>query len=130
MPNGPYGPQGPVNPNDLTWAMFAYLGAIIAGFIPALVIYFVKRHESPFIRYHAAQMVNYQLTLLIQVLASFAVAGVLFLLTEHPAWFVLVAPAYLNAVIGQWVFIVLGALKSGKGQFYRFPTPFCFRMVR
>ena len=129
-PGGPYGaPNGPASSEETTWAMMSYLGMILVSFIAPLVVYFAKR-QSPFVRFHAAQALNYILTVLIHVVVVLLVCVPLAVVLDHPAPLVLLIPVYLVDGLGQWVFLILGALKAGKGQMYRFPTFFCFRMIR
>ena len=125
-----YGPyqQGPGE--ETTWAIFAYLGNVLIGFLPALIIYLVKRHTSPLARFHAAQSMNQQLTMLIHVLVVVAVCVPPAIVLEAPAFLALLAVPYLELLIAGWTFIILGAVKAGKGQYYRFPAFFCFRMIR
>ncbi|WP_246006998.1 DUF4870 domain-containing protein [Actinomadura pelletieri] len=128
-PGVPYGtPQSP--PQETTWAIFSYVGIILIGFLAPLIIYFVKRRTEPFTRYHAAQAMNFQLTLLIHALVVAAVCVPPAILLDTPAFLALFALPYLELLIGQWVFIILGAVKAGKGQYVRFPTFFCFRMIK
>lgn len=131
-----YGPPGvPSGPpagarEDTTWALFAYVGTIVVGFLAPLVIYFVKRRDSPFTRFHAAQVLNFELTLLIQLLGVAAVCAVPAILFENPWFLIPIAVPYLHAIFGQMIFLILGAVKAGKGEYYRFPAFFCFRMIR
>ncbi|MEV0662192.1 DUF4870 domain-containing protein [Actinomadura luteofluorescens] len=128
-PGVPYGP-GAHPGEETTWAIFAYVGNVLIGFLPPLVIYLVKKNTSPFTRFHAAQSMNYQLTMLIHLLAVAAVCVPPAILLDAPAFLALFALPYLELLIGGWVFLILGAVKAGKGQYYRFPTFFCFRMIR
>ncbi|MEU8340261.1 Uncharacterized conserved protein, Tic20 family [Actinomadura meyerae] len=129
-PGSPYGVpmQGP--PEETTWAIFAYIGNVLIGFLPALIIYLVKKNTSPFTRFHAAQSMNQQLTMLIHVLAVVAVCVPPAIAMEAPAFLIPLIVPYLELLFGGWTFIILGAVKAGKGQYYRFPTFFCFRMIR
>ncbi|RFS85699.1 DUF4870 domain-containing protein [Actinomadura spongiicola] len=128
-PGVPYGmPQSP--PQETTWAIFSYVGIILIGFLAPLIIYFVKRHTEPFTRYHAAQALNFQLTLLIHALVVAAICVPPAIALDTPAFLALFALPYLELLIGQWVFIILGAVKAGKGQYIRFPTFFCLRMIK
>ncbi|RAY12517.1 DUF4870 domain-containing protein [Actinomadura craniellae] len=131
-PGNPGGQQqgGPVSSDETTWALMAYLGTLLIGFIAPLVTYFVKRRESAFVRFHSAQALNYQITILIQILVPFLVAIVPAILTENPAWFLLALPTFLLHMIAQWVFLILGTIKASKGVYYRFPTWLCFPMIR
>ncbi|GAA2290310.1 hypothetical protein GCM10010402_55900 [Actinomadura luteofluorescens] len=128
-PGVPYGP-GAHPSEETTWAIFAYVGNLLIGFLPPLVIYLVKKNTSPFTRFHAAQSMNYQLTMLIHLVAVAAVCVPPAILLDAPAFLALFALPYLELLIGGWVFLILGAVKAGKGQYYRFPTFFCFRMIR
>lgn len=129
-PGVPYGPPQPAPGEETTWAIFAYLGNVLIGFLPALIIYLVKKNTSAFTRFHAAQSMNYQLTMLIHILVVVAICVPPAIALDMPAFFALLAVPYLELLIGGWVFIILGAVKAGKGQYYRFPTFFCFRMIR
>ncbi len=62
-------------PRRTTWAIFAYLGNVLINFFPALIIYLAKKNTSPLTRFHAAQSMNQQLTMLIHflVVAAFCV---------------------------------------------------------
>ncbi|MDL4818914.1 DUF4870 domain-containing protein [Actinomadura opuntiae] len=130
-PGVPHGPQyGPPRNDDNTWAIFAYVGTLVVSFIAPLVIYLVKMRESPFARFHAAQALNFQITMLVHLLAVAAVCVPPAIITKQPAFVVPLVFPYLELLIGQWVFLILGAVKAGKGEYYRFPTFFCFRMIR
>ncbi|TDD92640.1 DUF4870 domain-containing protein, partial [Actinomadura rubrisoli] len=129
-PGVPYGPPTQVQGNDTTWAIFCYVGMLVIGFLAPLIIYFVKKRESAFTRFHAAQALNFQITLLIHLLAVAAVCVPVAIAADTPAFLIPLIVPYLELLIGQWVFLILGAVKAGKSQYYRFPTFFCFRMIR
>ncbi|TDD83228.1 DUF4870 domain-containing protein [Actinomadura darangshiensis] len=129
-PGVPYGPPQHAHGEETTWAIFAYVGNILIGFLPPLVIYLVKKNDSPFTRFHAAQSMNYQLTMLIHLLAVAAVCVPPAIILEAPAFLALFILPYAELLIGGWVFLILGAVKAGKGQYYKFPTFFCYRMIR
>ncbi|WP_141577471.1 DUF4870 domain-containing protein [Actinomadura sp. WMMA1423] len=128
-PGVPFAPQQ--NPGEeTTWAIFAYVGNLLIGFLPPLVIYLVKKNTSPFTRFHAAQSLNYQLTLLIHLVAVAALCVPPAIALEQPAFLIPLILPYLELIVAGWTFLILGAVKAGKGQYYRFPTFFCFRMIR
>jgi uncharacterized Tic20 family protein len=136
-PRWGYGPPGnPGQPNtqatgdDTTWAIFCYIGTIILGFLAPLIIYFVKRGDSAFVRHHAAQSLNYQLTVFLQIMISLAVAVPFLIATQNPAWLVIFAPVFLVHLVAQYVFLILGSIRSGRGELYRMPTWTCWRMIR
>ncbi|MBX6769072.1 MAG: DUF4870 domain-containing protein [Actinomadura rubrobrunea] len=109
----------------------SYVLALLVGFLGPLILYLVKKNESPFVRHHAAQALNTEITYLLQVLAALAVGGGLALAFQHPAPLVIVfMPVLLFHAVAQWVLMILGAVRAGKGVANRFPTWLCFRIVR
>jgi uncharacterized Tic20 family protein len=107
-----------------------YLGTLLVGFLAPLIIYFVKKRESAFVRFHAAQALNYQITILIHLLVIAAVFVPLAIIFEQPAWLVPLILLFLIDGLGQWVFLILGTVKAGKGAYYRFPAFFSLPMIR
>lgn len=130
-----YGPQwgpaaGSSGTDDTVWAMMAYLGALAVGFIAPLVVYLVKKNESPLARFHGAQSLNYQITVFAEMMISALVAAALAIPLKQPGFLLLALPVWLFHLVAQWVFLILGAVKAGKGQSYRFPAFTCWRMIR
>jgi hypothetical protein len=102
--------------SDRTISMFAHLGGIVAGFIPALVIYLVKKDESRWVREQAAEALNFQLTVLIASL----VAMVLLL--------ILIGFVLLPLIgIANLVLCIIAGIKANDGVAYRYPV--AIRMV-
>ena len=67
---------------ERNWAMAAHLGAFVAayvalGLLAPLIVLLVKGGESPFVRRHAVESLNFQITTLIWA----AIAFVLVLIT-------------------------------------------------
>ncbi|WP_233358590.1 DUF4870 domain-containing protein [Thermomonospora amylolytica] len=128
---GPPGvPPGGAAGDDTSWAVMCYVGTLAVGIIAPLIVYFAKRNTSAFTRFHAAQTLNYLITSLIQTLAPAVVAIPLAILTDSPAWLILLAPMVVFHVFAQWVVLIMGAVKAGKGEYWRIPTWLCFPMVR
>ncbi|SEG62374.1 hypothetical protein SAMN04489712_107292 [Thermomonospora echinospora] len=131
-PGVPADPQqgGPVTGDDTTWGLMCYLGTLIFGFLAPLVIYFARKNRSAFVRFHAAQALNYQITIFIQVMAPFLVAIPLAVVTNDPVWLVLVAPLAVFHMFAQWVFLILGTIRASQGRYHRFPVWTCFPMIK
>lgn len=122
-------PQRSSGGNDILVAMLAHLtGFMIAflGWIPPLAIYFAKRNTSPFVRHHAAEAANFQITMLI----PYVFAGVLYvglgIFFGNLAWIgsLLIALVWILSI----VFGVLGASGANKGAWYRYP--FSIRLLK
>ncbi|MBE1534835.1 DUF4870 domain-containing protein [Actinomadura algeriensis] len=125
-PHGPSGSGG----DEPMWAMFCYLGSLLVGFVAPLVIYFVKKRESRFVRHHAAQALNYALTLLIHIVGILLVTVVPMIITENPVFLIPLVLMYLEVLISPLVVLIIGAVKSNKGEYFRIPVFFCLPMIR
>ncbi len=108
---------GYANSDEKTWALIAHFGGIIVGFIAPLVALLVKGNESPTVRAHAVEALNFQITWnvaaivaqIIAVCTAFFTAGVLFIL-PLACWAVIV------------IFSVIAGLKANEGQLYKYPV--------
>ncbi|MBV8634872.1 MAG: DUF4870 domain-containing protein [Burkholderiaceae bacterium] len=103
--------------DDSTMAMLAHLLGFVLSFIPSLVIWLIKKDESPFVAQEAKEALNFQITLVIghaiaMALTIIAIGAFLFPLL----WI-------LNIV-----FCIIAAVTASKGQAYRYP--FTLRLVK
>jgi uncharacterized Tic20 family protein len=106
---------------ERNWALAAHVGTFVAawfamGFLAPLVIMLVKGKDSPFVRRHAVESLNFQISLLIYLVVSAILALVLI-------GFVLMAAVGVFAL----VVIILATVKAANGEEYRYPL--CIRMV-
>ena len=109
------GPQG----DDTTLAMLAHLGGIIAGFIPALIIYLIKKDTgSPWVRNHAAEALNFQITMAI---ASMISTVLMFLLIGF-----ILLPAVMVINI---VFCIIAGVAANRGESYAYPSWCRIKMI-
>ncbi|GHC96862.1 hypothetical protein GCM10007079_49830 [Nocardiopsis terrae] len=101
---------GQPNQDERTMGLLSHLSGILIGFIGPLVLYLIKKDESPFIRDQAAQALNFQLLLLIGYIVSIVLYIVLIgALLQLAVWVCAV------------VFGILGAVAANKGEWYRYP---------
>ena len=132
---GPYGPGLPGSPHyvtsdDTTGALLVYIGSLVLGFPVALIVYFVKKNRSAFIRFHAAQALNYMITVAAQVFGTLLVLGMVALVLGSWLPLIPLIPFMVFEAIAQYVFIILAAVRADRGEYYRMPTWTCFPMVR
>ena len=87
------------------------------AFLGPLLVMLIKGNQSPYIRAQAVESLNFQLTVLIFAVVSFALV------------FVLVG-FLLLPIVGIWwlVLTIIGSVKSSQGELYRYPLN--IRMVR
>ena len=98
------------NSDDTIWAILAHLSYFLLPFIGPLIIYLIKKDQSPFVRAHAAQALNFHITLLIASIVS----AILILLVIGIVMLIALGIAGV-------VFTILAAMAAGRGQPYRYP---------
>lgn len=124
-PPGSYGPprdgyQAPVSRSDeTTWAMVAHLVAIVAYFVPALIVWLVFKDRSAYLDAQGKEALNWGITTAVLEVAVVVLAALTFgLLSFLPA-----LTFVLRLVLG----IIAGLAVKDHGD-YRYP--FAIRMVR
>jgi uncharacterized protein len=116
---------------ERTWATAAHWSALVASvvalaFLGPLVVLIAKGKESPWVRHNAVESLNFQLSMLIYGFVGSFVAVVLVVVTLGVG-LLLIIPLAL-AFAGFWlVMTIIGAVKSGNGEHYRYPLT--IRMV-
>jgi len=121
-----YGPRGASD--DQLWALLSYLLTFVAHFIAPLIIYLVKMNESGYVRFHAAQSLNLNITGFAYAIGSFIVGLILGVVTHGPGFLVII-PLFIAIGIGELVFLVLAATAANRGELYRIPTVACLPVV-
>lgn len=112
----PAGPEQPEVSNDAkTMAMLCHLLAIFTGFLGPLIIWLIKKDDSPFVDDQGKEALNFQISVLIAMIVS----G---LLTFICIGFVMM----LAVVVANLVFCIMGAIKASKGEAYHYPVSIRF----
>jgi uncharacterized Tic20 family protein len=106
---GPYAGPPPTS-DDRTMAMLAHLLGILTAFIGPLIIWLMKKEQSPFVDDQGKEALNFQLTLLIGWVASVALSAVCI-------GFLLMPAVFICAII----FGILASVAANKGEAYRYP---------
>jgi uncharacterized Tic20 family protein len=111
---------------ERTWAMLAHISSIIAGFVLGLsflgplIVMLTQGTKSAFVRRHAVESLNFQLTVLIITAVGTVLSIVLLIVTLGLGLLVLI-PVAAAALIAALVFTVMGAVKANNGEDYRYP---------
>ncbi|RPD47446.1 MULTISPECIES: DUF4870 domain-containing protein [Chitinophagaceae] len=110
-------PLGQVTESDRLLAVLSHVLTLFFSFVAPLIIYLIKKDESPFVREHAKESLNFQITLAIAYIVSFilmiVLIGILMLM-----------------VIGvvHLVLVIVATVKAAENKMYRYP--FCIRLIR
>jgi hypothetical protein len=115
--------------DDQIWAMMAYLGMIFFAFLPPLAVYLFRRHESRYVRFHAAQALNLWITAFLYTISFLIIGGILALDTIATGLSVGI-PLIAGTGIVMLLFAVRAALAAGSGAQYQLPGWVCVQMVR
>ena len=101
---------GAVSSDDRTMALLAHILAIVLGFIGPLIIWLIRKDQSPFVDYHGKESLNFQITLFIGWIV--AIVGALVLIG------LLLMPVLL---IAQIVMPIIAGVAANRGDMYRYP---------
>ena len=120
-PSWPGGLRPLTQTEERNWAMAAHLGAIVAAMValgvlaPLAILLFVG-NRSDFVRRHATESLNFQISILLYLAAAFGLT----LLTVGLALLILVPVGLAAAVLGL-VVVVAASLAASRGEDYRYP---------
>ncbi len=102
--------------DDKNIATVTHLAGTVFSFVPALIVWILKKDDSAYLNDQAKEALNFQITMLI---AQF-IAGIL-------VWvligFILIPIVWIINV----VFCIIAAVTTSKGEAYRYPL--CIRLI-
>lgn len=102
--------QPEISKNATNMAMLCHLLAIFTAFIGPLIIWLMKKDDDPFINDQGKEALNFQITVLIAMIAS----G---LLSFVCIGFILMPLVWIVDL----VFCIIASIKASGGQAYRYP---------
>ena len=112
---------------ERNWALASHVGTFVAawfamGFIAPLVILLIKGNDSAYVRRHAVESLNFQISLLI-----YSGVALLFSILTIGLGLIIVIPVGIAAFVAALVFLIQASIKAANGEDYRYPL--CLRMV-
>lgn len=103
--------------DEKTMAILSHILTIFSSFIAPLIIYLIKKDESPYVAEHAKESLNFQITLFILYIVSLVlvlvVVGLIFL------WLLPIAGLIL---------VIIATIKASENKMYRYPIN--FRLIK
>lgn len=131
-PQGPPGPPGPPGPqqggsgqlspsDERTWGLLAHIGSLLAAFVAMaflgpLLVLLIQGNKSAFVRRHAVESLNFQITLLIAL-----AAGIVLSVATLGIGLIIVVPVGLVIAVLALVWIIMAGVKANNGEDYRYP---------
>ncbi len=103
--------------DEKTWALIAHVSALVAAFLGPIVALVAKGNESKWVRAHAIESLNFNLTLFIGYLVGTVLSVVA------------IGLCLLIPLAGiQVIFSIIAGVKAFQGQAYRYP--FAIRLIK
>lgn len=100
--------------DEKTMAILSHVLTVVAGFLAPLIIYLIKKDESAFVREHAKESLNFQITaFIIMIGLAITIIGILLI------WVVGILALVL---------VILATIKASEGKLYKYP--FNFRLIK
>lgn len=97
--------------DDKTMAILAHIGGIFFGFLPSLIIWLVKKDESPYVDQQGKEALNFQIFIAICCVISLILMIVLIGVV------LIILVSLMNLV-----FCIIAAVKTSSGENYRYPV--------
>jgi uncharacterized protein len=116
-------PPAPISSADVrTWNVLCHASALLGFFFPwaghiiaPLIVWLVKRRDSPEIDAHGKESINFQLSMLVYAVISAILCLIL-------VGFVLLAILHIVNV----VLVIIASIRASEGKFYRYPITIRF----
>jgi uncharacterized protein len=96
--------------NDRLLILFSHLGGVFLGFVPALMVFFLKKDTPGGVLENAKEALNWQLSLTVYCIVAYLLSYILIGKLIFPVLLL------TNAVLCVWA-----AMKSGVSSVYRYP---------
>ncbi|HNZ55747.1 MAG TPA: DUF4870 domain-containing protein [Methylophilaceae bacterium] len=102
--------------DDKNIATVTHLGGTVFSFLPALIVWILKKDDSAYLADQAKEALNFQITVLLAYIAAGVLSWILIGLLFFPIiWIVNI------------VFCIIAAIATSKGETYRYPL--CLRLI-
>ncbi len=117
----PMAAAGPVTDEDERWAVPAYVGMFVSGFVAPAIVYFAKGRSSSFARFHAVQALNLWIAMTV---CNLVVYGLMYVI-GFTGLFVALA-----VVSAEFFCIVKAAIGANRREWYRLPAIAAWPILR
>jgi len=105
------------NSDEKNIATVTHLAGTVFSFIPALIVWILKKEESAFIADQAKEALNFQITI-----------GIAMFVSSYILSWILVGLALIPLIwVANIVFCIIAAVATSKGETYRYPV--CLRLI-
>ena len=103
--------------DEKTFAILSHILTIVSSFLAPLIIYLLKKDESPYVAEHAKESLNFQITMAILYIISCILIVVLIGLLM--IWLLTIA---------NFILVIVATVKASENKVYRYPVN--FRLIK
>jgi len=123
-PPGHQPQPGEFSSDDKTWALTSHIGSLVTawfalGLIAPLLVMLVK-NDSPFVRAHAVESLNFQISVLIYSIVG-SIVGFLVVLFTFGLALIIVIPLVIIVLLVLLVLVIIATTKAANGEYYEYP---------
>jgi uncharacterized Tic20 family protein len=104
---------------ERTMAVLSHILCVIGGFLAPLIIYLIKKDESAYIRSHAKESLNFQLTVLLAWIALWIVTMILTFIFFFFSF--LGFPLMVLLMIANLVLVIIATIRASENKIYKYP---------
>ena len=116
-PSQPAPETAAVSQDSKNMGMLCHLLAIFTGFLGPLILWLVKKDEDQFVDSQGKEALNFQITVIFAIIASYI------LMIVFIGFLLLMATIVCNII-----FCIMACVAASKGQNYRYPV--CIRLIK
>jgi uncharacterized Tic20 family protein len=117
-----------VKSQDRTWEVLSHLSSLamlvgvpFGNILGPLVVWLVKRKDSPAVEAHAKEALNFQISVMLYLMIAVAGTASLMLILIGVLLIPFLIVALILVPIVDIIFVVIAAVKASNGEFYRYP---------
>lgn len=113
------------NADERTNGMLIHLLAIFSGWLGPLILWLVRKDQSPFLDHHGKEALNFQISFMIIAFCVMAVGMVLAFVTMGFGM-LLLFPLWILMIVFALVWEIQACMAANRGEWYRYPCTMRF----
>jgi uncharacterized Tic20 family protein len=117
-----------VKSQDRTWEVVSHISSLamlvgvpFGNIVGPLVVWLIKRKDSPSVEAHAKEALNFQISVMLYLMIAVGGTASLMLILIGILLIPLLIMALFVVPIVDIVFVVIASVKASNGEFYRYP---------
>lgn len=116
-----------VTDEERNLGLLTHVLGLFFGFVPSLIIYFIKKDESEYLKKLTTEALNFQITYIIYSF-GYAIFSSIFDVITFGFGLIITIPLMFILLGAFYVFGILAAIDAHKGKIYNFP--FIIRLIK